>query len=53
MSDKFACIADFGVRQAGPVVTDNGNFVVDVDFGEIECNEVAELDRNLQNIPVS
>ncbi len=36
--------------QAGPVVTDNGNFVVDVDFGLISPSEVAALDGKLQAI---
>lgn len=38
-----------GVRKAGPVVTDNGNFVVDADFGEID--DPAALDRRLHDIP--
>lgn len=33
----------------GPVVTDNGNFVVDVDFGVIE--NPAELDQKVRSIP--
>jgi ribose 5-phosphate isomerase A len=36
-------------KKAGPVITDNGNFVLDVDFGLIE-NPV-ELNRNLKTIP--
>ena len=36
--------------QAGPVVTDNGNFVLDVDFGELDPARVSELDRQLQSI---
>jgi ribose 5-phosphate isomerase A len=36
--------------QAGPVVTDNGNFVLDVDFGALDPARVAELDRQLQSI---
>jgi len=36
--------------QAGPVVTDNGNFVVDADFGELEPARVAALDLQLQAI---
>jgi ribose 5-phosphate isomerase len=36
--------------QAGPVVTDNGNFVIDVDFGELDPARVGELDRQLQSI---
>lgn len=31
-------------------MTDNGNFVVDVDFGELEPSQVGELNQKLQNI---
>ncbi|RKO82799.1 ribose 5-phosphate isomerase [Blyttiomyces helicus] len=37
------------VRKAGPVVTDNSNFIVDADFGEI-ADPVA-LERNLIACP--
>lgn len=37
------------VNKAGPVVTDNGNFVVDADFGEI--HDPAALELKLNNIP--
>jgi len=35
--------------KVGPVVTDNGNFIVDVDFGPI--NTPKELDSQLKSIP--
>ena len=35
--------------KVGPVVTDNGNFIVDVDFGPI--NAPKELDSQLKSIP--
>jgi len=35
--------------KVGPVVTDNGNFIVDVDFGHI--NTPKELDSQLKSIP--
>jgi len=38
-----------GKRKVGPVVTDNGNFVVDVDFGPIKAPK--ELDLQLKSIP--
>jgi len=38
-----------GKGKVGPVVTDNGNFVVDVDFGPI--GDVKELDLRLKLIP--
>lgn len=38
-----------GKRKAGPVVTDNGNFIVDVDFGPISA--LKELDAQLRLIP--
>jgi ribose 5-phosphate isomerase len=34
--------------QVGPVVTDNGNFIIDVDFGPI--NDPPALDQRLKNI---
>lgn len=38
-----------GVRKAGPVITDQGNMVVDVKFDII--NEPADLEKTLNNIP--
>ncbi|NER32541.1 MAG: ribose-5-phosphate isomerase RpiA [Oscillatoria sp. SIO1A7] len=38
-----------GVRKAGPVITDEGNFVIDVKFDEIA--NPAELEKTLNNIP--
>jgi ribose 5-phosphate isomerase A len=38
-----------GVRKAGPVVTDQGNFVVDVKFSSIP--DPAGLERTINNIP--
>jgi ribose 5-phosphate isomerase A len=35
--------------KVGPVVTDNGNFIVDADFGRIR--HAAELDRRLKMLP--
>lgn len=35
--------------KAGPVVTDNGNFVVDVDFGQIDNPK--ELNNKISMIP--
>ena len=35
--------------KAGPVVSDNGNFIIDADFGEID--NPAEVDRQLSSIP--
>lgn len=37
-----------GKSKAGPVVTDNGNFVLDADFGPIECERVAKLDKDIK-----
>lgn len=38
-----------GVKKAGPVITDQGNFVVDVKFEAID--NPAELEKTLNNIP--
>jgi ribose 5-phosphate isomerase A len=35
--------------KSGPLVTDNGNFIIDVDFGQI--NNPNELDRKIKIIP--
>ena len=35
--------------KTGPVVTDNGNFILDINFGPI--NNLKELDRQLKSIP--
>ena len=37
--------------KAGPVITDNGNFCVDANFGIIEPNDVQSLERKLNDIP--
>lgn len=37
--------------KAGPVVTDNGNFILDVDFGVVPPERVAELDGSVKMIP--
>jgi len=37
------------VRKAGPVVTDQGNFVIDAKFGSID--EPADLESRINNIP--
>lgn len=39
-----------GKAKAGPIVTDNGNFVLDADFGRIEASKVPELDRNIKTL---
>lgn len=36
-------------KKVGPVVTDNGNYIIDVDFGSI--NNVKELNQQLKLIP--
>jgi ribose 5-phosphate isomerase A len=38
-----------GTGKVGPVVTDNGNFIIDVDFGLID--KPAELEKKLKTIP--
>ncbi len=35
--------------KSGPLITDNGNFIIDVDFGEID--KPLELNRKIKNIP--
>ncbi len=40
------CRLRFGSGKVGPVVTDNGNFIIDCDFGEIENPESLESDLN-------
>ncbi|MEJ2126685.1 MAG: ribose-5-phosphate isomerase RpiA [Candidatus Bathyarchaeota archaeon] len=38
-----------GQRKMGPVVTDNGNYIVDADFGLID--DAKKLDKQLKSIP--
>ena len=38
-----------GIKKAGPVVTDQGNLVVDVKFDTID--DPAELEKTINNIP--
>jgi ribose 5-phosphate isomerase A len=38
-----------GVKKAGPVVTDQGNLVIDVKFSAID--NPAELEKTINNIP--
>jgi ribose 5-phosphate isomerase A len=38
-----------GGGKAGPVVTDNGNFIIDADFGVLE--NPAQLEASLKRIP--
>jgi ribose 5-phosphate isomerase A len=40
-----------GVNKAGPVVTDNGNLVLDADFGVIENDDVATLAARVVALP--
>mmetsp|Transcript_15927 Transcript_15927/g.40827 ORF Transcript_15927/g.40827 Transcript_15927/m.40827 type:complete len:94 (-) Transcript_15927:1302-1583(-) len=37
--------------KAGPVITDNGNFLLDVDLGVLQPDDVASLDTKLHLIP--
>eukprot|EP01027_Heterolobosea_sp_BB2_P001649 GEZU01002468.1.p1 GENE.GEZU01002468.1~~GEZU01002468.1.p1 ORF type:complete len:239 (+),score=60.59 GEZU01002468.1:94-810(+) len=46
---KFATLRMAGEKKAGPVVTDNGNFILDVDFGEIA--DPADLERKIKMMP--
>jgi ribose 5-phosphate isomerase A len=34
--------------KAGPVITDNGNFIIDCDFGEIDVSKVNELNSKIK-----
>ena len=38
-----------GIKKAGPVVTDQGNLVIDVKFDQID--DPANLERTINNIP--
>lgn len=40
----------YGSGKVGPVVTDNGNFVLDCDFGVIEDGRVEELEKEVKSI---
>jgi len=38
-------------KKAGPVVTDDGALILDIDFGVIESDKVEEIDQKLHMIP--
>lgn len=38
-----------GTKKVGPVITDNGNIIIDANFGLID--KAAELERKIKNIP--
>jgi ribose 5-phosphate isomerase A len=38
-----------GTKKVGPVITDNGNIIIDANFGLID--KPAELERKIKNIP--
>ena len=40
------CVLREGLRKCGPVITDNGNFVIDAKFDEIESPSHLEIDLN-------
>jgi ribose 5-phosphate isomerase A len=42
-------ILRYAIHKNGPVITDNGNYVIDVDFGEIE--DPVGLERRVKAIP--
>jgi len=42
-------VVRMGVKKAGPVVTDNGNMIIDADFGVVK--NPAELNAKLKDIP--
>jgi len=42
-------VVRLGSGKMGPVITDNGNFIIDADFGAM--NDLAKLDRDLGGIP--
>lgn len=41
------CSLRMGVKKDGPVITDNGNFVLDLDFKKIDSPECLEVDLNM------
>jgi len=38
-----------GQKKNGPIITDNGNYVVDTNFGEME--DPVNLERRIKSIP--
>ncbi|ODV83939.1 hypothetical protein CANARDRAFT_208854 [[Candida] arabinofermentans NRRL YB-2248] len=45
-----AQLRDAGKAKAGPVITDNGNFIIDCDFGEIDIDKVQNLHLAVKSI---
>jgi len=49
---EIVCNLRMAQKKAGPVITDAGNMIYDVDFGgELPCADVAEIDAVLHAIP--
>lgn len=47
---KSAPLRQGGKAKAGPVITDNGNFILDADFGELESDKVSQLHESIKQL---
>ncbi|CAN6644602.1 hypothetical protein TRVA0_020S02058 [Trichomonascus vanleenenianus] len=47
---KKVVLREGGKAKAGPVVTDNGNFILDVDFGPVQPEEVVPLHNQIKTL---
>lgn len=47
---RSATVRFGGRAKAGPIVTDNGNFIIDTDFGPIEPDAVVALDNKIRTL---
>ncbi len=50
MFPESRCVLRQAVRKAGPIVTDNGNFIIDFDLGH-PIDQVPDLEKQLCTIP--
>lgn len=49
--EEIECTLRMAVNKAGPVITDAGNMIYDINFnGPLECEDIAAIDNVLQNI---
>lgn len=47
---KKVTLRQGGKAKAGPVVTDNTNFILDADFGELDPKEISALDKKIKSL---
>jgi ribose 5-phosphate isomerase A len=47
---KASVLRQGGKAKAGPVITDNGNFIIDADFGQVDPEKVPQLHDSIKRL---